>query len=255
MKIQNDKKRDNMKKTAEEPKGEDGGPTSDEEEETEKEIGEGKKKQKLKKGRPSLNAEGAMTENELKERRNELNKAKRKEETEDMKRLDLEVKRRNAVQKRWEKEREMKKVHGLVRCREEVRGLLPGGLHQELDLLSMVAAWRPVCPVLSTSPGLSSREGKTVQYERLAQLKTTLSSCPLADMVILSWARDLATMDFDLFLAHSLSFREPKDIPRLVVMRQAAERIMKEVWENNKREDVRGLKLDHAIRVYQVGIN
>ena len=62
-------------------------------------------------------------------------------------------------------------------------------------------------------------------------------------------------MDFDLFLAHSLSFREPKDIPRLVVMRQASERIMKEVWENNKREDVRGLKLDHAIRVYQVGIN
>ena len=229
--------------------------TSDEEdtesEEEEKNKREGKRK-KQKVGRPSLK-ERAMTETELKEKRKELNKAKRQEEAEDKKRLDLEEKKRKAVNKRWDKEREKKKVHGLLRCREEVRGLLPGGLHQELDLLSMVAAWRPECPVLSTSQGLSGREGKTQQYERLAQLKACLSSCPLADRVILTWASDLANIDYNQFLACGLTFRDPKDIPRLVVMQQAATRIREEVWGNSRREDVRRQKLDHAIRVFKVG--
>ena len=194
-----------------------------------------------------------MNYDELKERRNEINKAKRKEENAGQKRSETAEKRRAAITKRWDKEREKKKVHCLERCREEVRGLLPGGRHQELNLLSMVAAWRPGCPVLSSSPGLSGREGKTLQYERLAQLKTCLSSCPFADRVILSWASDLATMDFDLFLACSLTFRDSKDTPRMVVMRKAPARIRKEVWGNTKREDVRGLKLDHAIQVYKVG--
>ena len=220
----------------------------------EKELKEDIEENKRNKGRPSLRPEGPMNENEPKERRKDLNKIMRKEEAKEQKMSDKEEKRRQADNIRWNNEREKKKVHSLVKCRTEMRALRPDSLRFDLDLFSMVVEWRQECPILSTSPCLSSRSGKTQQYERLQQLKSCFSSCPYVNKTILTWATDLATKNYDLFVARGLSFRDPMDIPRVVVMRAAEARIRKEVWSNTKRKDVWGLKLDIAIQVCKVRV-
>ena len=61
---------------------------------------------KRNKGRRSLRPKGPMNENELKERRKDLNKIMRKEEAKEQKMSDKEEKRRQAANIRWNKERE-----------------------------------------------------------------------------------------------------------------------------------------------------
>ena len=118
----------------------------------EKELKEDIEENKRNKGRPSLRPEGPMNENELKERRKDLNKIMRKEEAKEQKMSDKEEKRRQAANIRWNNEREKKKVHSLVKCRTEMRALRPDSLRSDLDLFSMVVKWRQECPILSTSP-------------------------------------------------------------------------------------------------------
>ena len=113
---------------------------SEEKEDDEVEKTEEKEQMKKKGGRPSLNPDGPMDEEELKKRRVHLNKEKRDKEKEEAKKKDISEKRAAATNSRWEGERRRKKVHTLERCREEVNSLLPSSFSSRLELLGMVAS-------------------------------------------------------------------------------------------------------------------
>ena len=210
-------------------------------------------KEERRRGRPPLTPATPMNRSQLKERMKTLNKEKRKEILEEAKQQTLAEKRRVAANARWKKNREKSKVHGVERCTEEVRSLLPPSFSGQLDLLSLLVPSFPECALTSSKPGLSQREGKSWMYEKLKSVKACLSSCPLANQILLSLACELALLDYDLFLSHGLAFKEQKDVPVLLLMRQASEKIKVEVWGESRRENVRHLTLDHAIRVFKVG--
>ena len=155
--------------------------------------------------------------------------------------------RRSAAEKRWKSEEEKKKQCKPDKCDEEVPSLLPDGLAVKLDILSMVAPSFPDCPILSSKPCLANRSGKSTIYKQLKAVKACLISCPLANQVILSWACKLAITDYAEFKEQGLSFRQERDIPIEIVIKERTEAIKNEVWVNTKGEDVRRLLLDQGL--------
>ena len=158
-------------------------------------VGEVSKERKQ--GRPSLSTAGPMNQDQLKERRKELNKARRDESKEKERQDEITNVRRSAAGKRWKSEEEKKKQHKPDKCDEEVLSLLPDGFAVKLDILSMVAPSFPECPILSSKPCLANRLGKSTIYKQLRAVKNCLISCPLANQVILSWACKLAITDYN----------------------------------------------------------
>ena len=82
---------------------------------------------KRRRGRPSLSSVGPMSEEQLKARKQELYRDKKEHENKEEKEKQISEARKEAVNIRWEKEKERKKVHKIERCREELYGRLPGG--------------------------------------------------------------------------------------------------------------------------------
>ena len=116
----------------------------------------------------------------------------------------------------------------------------------------MVTPIFPHCSIESRRPYLTSRIGKSHLYESLASVKECLRSCPLANKVILVWACDLAHTEYEEFKSRGLKFRLEMDIPRVILLKEKADLIQKDVWGNSRRQDVRRLMLDSSIRVYKV---
>ena len=213
---------------------------------------EGTTTKRYRRGRPSLSSAGPMNEEQLKARKQELYRDKKEQDKKEEKEKQISESRKEAVNIRWEKEKERKKVHKIERCREELYGRLPGGFILQLDILSMVTPIFPDCSIESSRPCLTSRIGKSRLYESLASVKECLRCCPLANKLILVWACDLAQTEYEEFKSRGLRFRLDTDIPRELLIKEKADLIQKEVWGNTRRQDVRCLMLDSSIRVYKV---
>ena len=143
--------------------------------------------------------------------------------------------------------------HTILNWKKEMKSLLPPCFEQQLTMLGFVSKSFPECsPISCEKPRLCDREGKSSFYRNLETVKQFLDPIPVKAELLLSWASDLAIIDYDQFKAHGLSFSLESDIPVRVLIWEKSEKIKAEVWGNYRREDIRRLTLDHIITVYQV---